>query len=122
MKKTIVVSLYVFAAVVCAVMANAIETKPLDATYAVTGKYVVDPDPADRSRVAIYIKGDSAREIYDAILTPERVWECNGEKKPELGTWKIAGGLRCYHDDEGYSCGVRITLNDGTTEAASVCD
>lgn len=118
MKKLAAISLCFCAA---AVLAAESRYKPLDAVYAITGKTIIDPDPEEKKdRVAIYINGDAAREIYKAMSVPEEPLPCNDDSSPERQ--KSAGGLTCFHHDkDDYGCGVAIKLDDGTTKNALAC-
>jgi hypothetical protein len=97
---------------------------PLNAKYTITGEHLVDPAPEDKKdRVAIYIDGNSARDLYKAMLVPERRESCGGPPSPEAQPSKTAGGLECIGDDkDGYSCAVAIMLDSGATTSATVCD
>ncbi len=90
---------------------------PLSAEYTITGENLVDPLPEDKKdRIAIYIDGDGARQLYKAMLTPEHPQVCG----PVLA--KTAGGLECSgNDKDGYVCAVAIKLDDGATTGAFVC-
>lgn len=97
---------------------------PLNAEYTITSANLVDPSPEDKKdRVAIYIDGNSARDLYKAMLAPERREFCGGPPRPETQPSKTAGGLECSGDDKhGYSCAVAIMLDTGSTTSATVCD
>lgn len=90
---------------------------PLSAEYTITGKNLLDPSPEDKKdRIAIYIDGEGARQLYKAMLVPEHSQVCS----PLLA--KTAGGLECSgNDKDGYVCAVAIMLDDGTTTGAFVC-
>jgi hypothetical protein len=93
----------------------------LNAEYTITGRNLIDPGPEDKKdRVAIYIRGDGAREIYKAMPVSEEPSPCNDADSPMR--YKTAGGLTCSGGDkDGYSCGVAVKLDDGKTENAFAC-
>lgn len=92
---------------------------PLQAEYTITGRNLVDPLPEDKKdRIAIYIGGESARQLHKAMLVPEKSSDACGTSLRS----KVAGGLECTgNDKEGYTCGVAIMLDDGTTKNAFDC-
>lgn len=120
MKNAVAISLCLCAAGAVAVMAAESRYKPLDATYAITGETIIDPDPEEKKdRVSIYINGDAAREIYKAMPVPEEPIPCS-DNSPNRQ--KSAGGLTCFHHEkDDYGCGVAIKLDDGTTKNALAC-
>ena len=121
MKKVAAISLCLCVVGAVAVLAAG-RYKPLDATYAITGATIIDPDPEEKKdRVSIYIDGDAAREIYKAMSVPEEPLPCDDDKSPNRQ--KSAGGLTCFHHDkdDAYGCGVAIKLDDGTTKNALAC-
>jgi hypothetical protein len=102
------------------------ELKNLDAQYRLTTKHLIDPDPKDvRDRVAIYIEGKSAKEIYEAMLGPAQQMDCDGSPSKERYFIKRAGGLECSFEEnakEPYYCSVAITLDTGETADGYICE
>ncbi len=121
MKRATVLSLGFCATLAAAALAANSRFSPMEAVYEIAGESIVDPGPEEKKdRVAIYISGDAARRIYKAMPVPEERVVCNSEGSPVRE--KTAGGLTCMGDEKGgYECGVRIKLDDGTTDNAFAC-
>lgn len=122
MKSTTVLTFSFCAALVSAAVASDSRYLPLDASYAIAGETILDPSPDEKKdRVAIYIRGDGARAIYKAMPVSEERLACDADENSPVRL-KSAGGLTCSGDEKhGYTCGVAIKLDDGTTHFAVVC-
>ncbi len=96
----------------------------LDATYFITSHNLLDPGPEEkRDRVAISIKGEAAKSIYDAMPMSARRLGCDGKPNDKFDLTKQAGGLACEAADDGtYFCTVAIKLDTGETTDGAVCD
>ena len=99
------------------------EYRPLEAEYALSSQYYVDPLPNARiDRVRLYIKGEDAKRIYRSMAVPEQRVDCEGRPQ-ENYTRKVAGGFECGgNEQKGYTCSVAIMFDTGATEQAYVCD
>jgi hypothetical protein len=100
------------------------EYTDLSARYSITNHNLMDLMPEDkRDRLAIFINGDDARKIYNAMLVPERRVDCDGKLGDAYPATKIAGGLECSkYERDLYSCTVAIMLDTGATERGYICD
>lgn len=98
--------------------AAALDVKPLAGSYAIGSATLVDPPPGEKKdRLLLYLDGDAAREVYEAMPAPARADACD----PDLRT-KSAGALECSLSKAGeYTCAVGILLEQGTTVKASTC-
>jgi hypothetical protein len=113
----------VLAAVIAAALsgtasASPDELKPLEARYRIASGAILDPPPDEqKDRVAIYIGGRAAADIFEAMPAQART-VCDDQTLRA----KTAGGLTCVRSQDGETdCSVAITLDQGRTEAASVC-
>ena len=102
------------------------EYVPLDAKFQITNENLQDLGASDkRDRVALSVQGDSAKAIYNAMLTPARRVDCDEKTKPniDLPMRKVAGGLVCeQYKGEKYYCSAAIKLDTGKTESGQICD
>lgn len=114
-----VISLTLACVIAVGAIAQSSGFKAVDAQYAITGALVVDPPPnQERDRVAIFLSGEGAREIYEAM--PSRVE--NADACEEGMTVKRSGGLECTSiSGKNFSCSVGILLRSGATKPIGAC-
>lgn len=123
MDKTILVlSFFALFAVTASAQDN--EYGKLDGEFRITGEHLVDPAPEDkRNRVSFYLKGESAKAIFDAMPIPARRMDCDGKPMENFPLTKVAGELECSKDDKDrYYCSVAVSLENGQTTTSTVCD
>lgn len=101
-----------------AATAVALDVKPVAGTYAIGSATLVDPPPNEkRDRLLLYLEGNAAREVYEAMTAPVRISACDSDLRT-----KTAGALECSLSKAGeYTCSVGVSLERGMTVAASVC-
>lgn len=104
---------------VCASLGAQSDYKEMVGKYSFVSHNVVDPLPGEaRNRVALFIEGSAAKEIYEKIPSPTVVGQCSAEL-----VFKTAGDLQCAFDREhkDYTCALGVNLVNGKTVAAGVC-
>lgn len=92
--------------------------RPLEATYQIGSESIVDPGPDDKKdRVYLYMAGDGAREIYEAMPARAEADVCDPTQ-----LLKSAGDLACLKSKDGkVRCSVAVTLDRGRTANAWAC-
>jgi hypothetical protein len=116
-KKAVVFALALLVAAVA--LAQSSGYTKIGAQFMITGKDLVDPPPGQKKdRLALFLTGDGAKAIYDALPTaPVGGGAC--EEGLEL---KRSGGLICAnHGGRSYSCSVAILLKSGETRPLGSC-
>jgi hypothetical protein len=91
----------------------------ISAQFMITGEDALDPPPDQiRDRVALFLTGEGAKAIYDALpIVPVKAEACE-----EGLLLKTSGGLVCAHYSNGsYSCSVAILLESGETRPLGTC-
>lgn len=85
----------------------------------ITGAEAVDPPPGQKNdRAGLFLTGDSARRVYDAMTAKPT----NGDACEKGMKLKKAGGLVCAsHAGASYSCSVAIVLTTGETKPFGAC-
>jgi hypothetical protein len=89
------------------------------AQFQIIGKDAVDPPPGQtKDRVALFLTGDGAKQIYQSMPTREtKAGQCEEGLK-----LKSSGGLICAsHSNGTYSCSVAILLKSGETRPSGGC-
>jgi len=109
-----------------AVSAQEGEYKKLEGHYTISGESLTDPPPDEKKdRVVMSIEGESAKDIYNTMLTPARRTTCDGVPTFNLPRlMKTAGDLECFFDETNkiYQCLIGIKLDTGATVFGYVCD
>jgi hypothetical protein len=89
----------------------------IGARFQIIGKDAVDPPPGQKKdRVALFLSGDSAKQIYQAMPVHAVESPCEDGSKQ-----KTSGGLECWEKRGDYSCRVAILLKSGQTRLIGVC-
>lgn len=111
-------ALFIAAELLINVPALSQETLPLEANYIIAGESITDPpDDEKKDRVSIYIRGEGAKAIFEAMPEKEMPDPCS-----DALVTKTAGGLTCIKGGPAdYRCGVSIKLDTGETKNAWVC-
>lgn len=87
------------------------------AQFQIIGKDALDPPPGQKKdRVALFLSGDAAKQIYQAMPVRAINSPCEEGMKQ-----KTAGGLECWENHGGYQCRVAILLKTGQTSLIGVC-
>jgi hypothetical protein len=123
MDKTTVIIWGLFALLPVPANAQDPEYGKLDGEFHITGEYR-DLAPEDkRDRVAFYLRGASAKAIYDAMPVPARRMDCDGKLMESFPLTKVAGELECSKENDGsYYCSIAVNLETGQTTTSTVCD
>ena len=95
--------------------------KPLVATYS-----IYSGEPGEReaptqseSKLAIAIKGDAAKEIFDSLSSDAKDVRCTDEKGERL---RRKGEVWCsYRPSNGYRCFVGFNLRTGESLSGASC-
>jgi hypothetical protein len=90
----------------------------LEGQYSIGSETILDPAPSEKKdRVYLWLTGESAQAIYDAMPGRPRKTACEPRARE-----KTAGGLTCFKPAKGeVVCSVAITLDRGRTAAGMVC-
>jgi hypothetical protein len=89
----------------------------IGAQFQIIGKDALDPPPGQtKDRVALFLSGDGAKKIYDAM--PVRAVKDVCEEGLKM---KTSGGLECWELRGDHECRVAILLKSGQTRAIGVC-
>ena len=90
----------------------------LTGEFVITGEETLDPPPGQTNdRVGLFLSGDSAKQVYDAMTVNAAADACEEGMRR-----KAAGGLVCTLDRSGgHSCSVEILLTSGETKPIGVC-
>ncbi|NRR33594.1 hypothetical protein HSX11_25795 [Oxalobacteraceae bacterium] len=94
--------------------------QPLVGKYAIYGGDLGDtPPPAkDDARIAFYVRGSAAREMFAAI-GPDRKNRCGIEKG---GRVREKERIACYYrPSDGYQCSFGFDLTSGRSIGGSIC-
>ncbi len=97
----------------------AADWKTLDGTYAITAKNYLDPsheEPKD-SHIRFQLRGDTAKELYQAMKTAEKPDECTGALAKKIGQ------MQClyYKNEKKYECSFSIDIVYQTIEYGVAC-
>lgn len=95
--------------------------KPLVATYSIySGEPGEREAPTQSERkLAIAIKGDAAKEIFDSLYPDARETACTDEKGERL---RRKGEVWCsYRPSNGYRCFVGFNLRTGESLSGASC-
>lgn len=95
--------------------------RSLEGSYALGTKDTDPPPGAKVDRLSLRITGSDAERIYKAMAASEQRVDCEGQPH-ENYTRKVAGGLECDKDQNGYTCTVGIDLDTGAAVEGYVCD
>lgn len=93
--------------------------KNLVGKYAVSSRNLVDPLPNEKKdRVAFFIEGEAAAEIYSSLPVKEIKYQCD-----DALLRKASGGLVCTKDPlrREYICTFGVILETGKLVDASLC-
>lgn len=93
--------------------------KKLTGSYMIASKNLIDPAPGEKKdRVALFLEGDAARDIYNQMPGPARKNACSSDLRT-----KSSGGLICSKDlsRNDYQCTVGVILKTGAVVDVSVC-
>lgn len=97
----------------------AAEWKPLQGIYAVTPQHYLDPATDERmdTHYRLQLKGDAAKDLFQAMKTDSKVDDCTG------GQAKNLGDMQClyFKDTESYECHFSINLNEQKIEYGVAC-
>lgn len=101
-----------------AIAADPPDWMPIEAEFKIASQTVIDPGPDEKlDRVALFITGQSAKTIYDAMPGLETPVACVDDARR-----RTAGGLECIDYKDGkYMCAVAIMLDSGETKKHSDC-
>jgi hypothetical protein len=84
--------------------------KALTGTYAIAGKEAVDPPPdqANDTHLQLFLSGNAARDLYQAMKVMEVPDECIGHNAHS----KFQGGIACTKHEGGkeYECSLSIDI------------
>ena len=97
------------------------EARALTGTYAIAGKEAIDPPPGQPTdtHLQLFLTGDSARELYQAMKVKEVPDECIGHQARS----KFQGGIACTKHAGGkeYECSLAIDIKAQTLDAIYAC-
>jgi hypothetical protein len=89
----------------------------IGAQFQIIGKDALDPPPGQKKdRVALFLSGDGAKQIYQAM--PARAIKSPCEEGMKL---KTSGGMECWENHGDYQCRVAILLKSGQTSLIGAC-
>ena len=95
--------------------------KALTGTYAIAGKEAVDPPPdqANDTHLQLFLSGNAARDLYQAMKVKEVPDECIGHNAHS----KFQGGIACTMLDGGkeYECSLAIDIKNQKLDAIYAC-
>lgn len=99
------------------------EYRPIEALYMMSGPTLIDPSPDERvDRLVLHIRGDAAREMFEAMPMEATQVNCQGVATPSGLRRKVAGNLICeFSGGYGYACNVSILLATVRTAKGSAC-
>lgn len=119
MNSSLGASTVLFLVVTASQGAIAADWKPIDGTYAITSKHLIDPpaDEAKDSHLRVQLTGDTARDLYRAMKVSEAADECTG------ATSKRVGEMQCllYKDQKKYECHFGIDIMQQKIEYGLAC-
>lgn len=113
------------AAAVCTALAHSAQVwewalRPAEVKYAMYGGDLGDTyaPTANDVRVAFYVRGQAAKEIFDA-MGPDRKSECGIEKGGRVREKEHV--LCSYRPSAGYHCDFGFDLRSGKSIGGSIC-
>lgn len=99
--------------------ALAADWKGIEGSYAVTPEHYLDPAEGEikDSHYRIRLRGEAARDLYNAMKSKPAPDECTG------GTAKTQGEMRCiFHAQEkSYECDFSINISEQKIEYGVAC-
>jgi hypothetical protein len=94
---------------------------PLTAQYTIFGGAFGDTyaPVAGDIRIAFYLRGAAARQMFDAIGPDKKKGECGTEEGRRM---RERGDISCSHDPkQGYECDFGLDLTSGRSTNGSIC-
>lgn len=95
--------------------------KPLAATFSIYSGELGERQPPTKNerKLAIAIKGDAAKEIFDSLYPDSKDATCTSEDGERL---RRKGEVWCsYRPSDGYKCFVGFDLRTGKSIGGGIC-
>ena len=96
-------------------------TKKLTGTYMLAGKEAIDPPPDQPkdTHLQLFLDGDAARDLYQAMKVKALPDECIGHGARS----KFEGGIACTMHEGGkqYECSLAIDIKNQKLDAIYAC-